>query len=484
MMRHLTMQRTMLIALFIILFALATRTPVDTDVWWHLRAGQHILTEGFIYTDPFSFTKVGTPWINHSWAAQIILFGLWQLAGNVGLGLYTAVLATAGMFLLYRAGTGHTYLRAAVLIVGAATASSFWVERPQMFSFLFSTIVIYLLHLARREGRDYLWWIPLLMALWGNLHAGYSIGFILLLGTIIAESAGHLLKWNVAQVMPWPLIRKLSLVTALSVAAVMINPYGPQILSVPFATVGISFLREYVNEWNRPDFTQPLVWPFLVMLVLTVVLGFLNRKRITITDVCLCLGTAGLALLAGRNIATFAVVAIPVLMYWSNDLLEQRGWVLYPIKRVSLGIARLNAVFIGIVAFVCLIKIVGSLNGTTVTQAQRDFLPVRLTEYLRDANLPGPMFNSYNWGGYLMFALPEQPVYVDGRTDLYGDSFLRHDYLPAAVGDSEWQSILDHYAIQLVVMEPESGLTGVLRQESSWQLRYEDEQAVVFTRGG
>jgi hypothetical protein len=476
------MQRTMQVSLFLILFALATRVPVDTDVWWHLRAGQHILTDGFIYTDPFSFTKVGVSWINHSWAAQIILVVIWQVAGNAGLGLFTAILATAGMIFLYRSGTGHIYLRAGILILGAVTASSFWVERPQMFSFFFSAVIIYLLHLARRGGRDYLWWIPLIMALWGNLHAGYSIGFILLLGTIVGEVAGHVLKWNTALVMPWPLIRKLSLVTMLSVASVMINPYGPQILTVPFATVGISFLRDYVNEWNRPDFTEPLVWPFLVMFSLVVLLGILNRKRIAVTDVCLCLGTTGLALVAGRNIATFAVVATPVLMYWSNDLLQQRGWVLHPVKRVSLGIARLNVVFISIIAFVCLIKVIGSLSLATVAQAQSEFLPVRLTTFLREANLPGPMFNSYNWGGFLMFALPEQSVFVDGRTDLYGDSFLRQDYLPAAVGESGWQSILDRYGIQLVVMEADSGLVGMLRQETSWQLRYEDEQAVVFSR--
>ena len=76
-MRRLTIERAAAIILFALLFALATRIPVDTDVWWHLRAGQYTLANGMIRVDPFSFTKLGEPWINHSWGSQLVLYAVW-----------------------------------------------------------------------------------------------------------------------------------------------------------------------------------------------------------------------------------------------------------------------------------------------------------------------------------------------------------------------------------------------------------------------
>ncbi|MBZ0300509.1 MAG: hypothetical protein K8J31_12240 [Anaerolineae bacterium] len=93
------------------------------------------------------------------------------------------------------------------------------------------------------------------------------------------------------------------------------------------------------------------------------------------------------------------------------------------------------------------------------------------------------MFNSYNWGGYLILNLPDEPVFVDGRTDLYGNAFLQK-YLNTAVGGEGWRDTLDQYAIRLVLVEAQSGLARQLRSEPGWTLDYEDDLAVVFTREG
>ncbi|HLV36237.1 MAG TPA: hypothetical protein VKY59_14015, partial [Spirillospora sp.] len=95
-MRTLTIERAAFIIIFALLFALATRIPIDTDTWWHIRSGEHTLMQGMIYADPFSFTMRGEPWINHSWAAQIVMCGFWQIAGNFGLAVLTSLLATGG----------------------------------------------------------------------------------------------------------------------------------------------------------------------------------------------------------------------------------------------------------------------------------------------------------------------------------------------------------------------------------------------------
>jgi hypothetical protein len=123
-MRRLTIERTAAIILFALLFALAARIPTDTDTWWHIRSGEYTLTHGMIYTDPFSFTRQGYEWTNHSWGSQIILYLAWKLAGNLGLTIYMAALATAGMYVVYRMCEGSAYLRAFALILGAAAPCS------------------------------------------------------------------------------------------------------------------------------------------------------------------------------------------------------------------------------------------------------------------------------------------------------------------------------------------------------------------------
>ncbi len=150
--RRLTIERSMTIILFALIFALAARVPVDTDTWWHIRSGEYTLTHGMIYADPFSFTKVGETWINHSWGSQIVLYAAWQIGGAAGLSIFMASLATAGMYFVYKMCEGSPYLRAFALILGSAAAAVFWSPRPQMFSFLLSAVVLYLLYLYRRKA--------------------------------------------------------------------------------------------------------------------------------------------------------------------------------------------------------------------------------------------------------------------------------------------------------------------------------------------
>ncbi len=190
--RSLTIERSMIIILFGLIFALAVRVPVDTDTWWHLRSAQYMLSHGFIYADPFSFTKAGVAWINHSWGSQIILYGFWKVGGMVGLAIYVAGLATAGMYFIYKMCEGSGYLRAFAIVLGAATAAVFWSPRPQMISFCLSAVVLYLLYLYRRKQIDRLWLLPIIMGVWGNLHAGFSIGFIFMGGVIAGEILGRL----------------------------------------------------------------------------------------------------------------------------------------------------------------------------------------------------------------------------------------------------------------------------------------------------
>ncbi len=107
-------------------------------------------------------------------------------------------------------------------------------------------------------------------------------------------------------------------------------------------------------------------------------------------------------------------------------------------------------------------------------------LPVAAVDFLRRESPPGRLFNPYNWGGYLLWALPEYPVFIDGRTDLYDDELIE-SWLQVVRGDPGWDQVLDRWDVALVLIEPEMPLAGEL-EESGWALLFVDHQASVYGR--
>ena len=60
-------------------------------------------------------------------------------------------------------------------------------------------------------------------------------------------------------------------------------------------------------------------------------------------------------------------------------------------------------------------------NSRGLDRAISSFLPVNAVNYLRQHPAPGPVYNTLDWGGFLTWYMPDRPVAIDGRTDLYGD---------------------------------------------------------------
>lgn len=477
-MRRLSLEQTTLWMLLALLFAIAIRVPVDTDTWWHLRSGEHTLSQGMIYADPFSHTFQGKAWINHSWGAQLVLVAVYRWAGDAGLALYTAVCALVGMMLLYGVSSGNSYLRGFVLILASATAAVFWSARPQMLSFVLSAAFIFVLYRARAGKLGWLWSLPILMALWGNLHAGHAIGFLFMLAFGVGEWLNSLLGTR-AENTPQGFVGRVVLVFGLCGAALLISPYGLQNALVPFQTVSMGALRDFIQEWNSPNFQGRETWAFIAMLVLLLFAGWTSKARFDWTSFLLVGGSLFLALMYGRNIAMFAVAVTPVLSALLDEGLRVRGFVLRP-SRPSAFQARINLLLLALVYVGVGVYALSVLLPTTIKPLQAKTLPVKAVAYLNAQGAPPNLFNSYNWGGYLLQFAPEYPVFIDGRTDLYGE-FLRV-YLDTALARGDWRGVLAQYAIGTVLIETGSGLDVALASEAGWRESYRDALAVMYVR--
>lgn len=484
----LTLSRLLTAIVFIAIFAMAVRVLADTDTWWHLQSGRWIVENKAIpREDPFSHTRLGQPWIDHGWLAQAGIYLLYDAFGYAGPVLFVAAMVTLAFYFVWlQMREGDQWLRAFVLIIAAVTSAGIWAARPQIVSFMLAALVAYLLYRYKQGQDKAAWGLPLVVVLWVNIHGGFAIAFILMVAYLFGEVGNQIL--GIETGIGWGRIGRLLLIMGLSFLLVPLNPNTFQMWAYPFQTVGIGILQDFIAEWRSPDFHEIHFHPFIWMLLAALTVLGLSKKRADFTDLTLVALFSYMTLLAARNIALFALVTAPVIVRYGTPVIED--WKARVLKlteehrpteeRRPLFIL-INWGLLLVVLLAALIQISGPVSAKANAEAQAESLPVAAVDYLREADLPGPMFNNYNWGGYIIWELPQYPVFVDGRTDLYGDELLSQ-YLNTLFARGDWRGTLDQYGINLVFVETAAPLANELRQEPGWEETYQDDMAAIFVR--
>jgi hypothetical protein len=501
----LNVQKLAIAVLFVAVFAMAARAPADTDTWWHLQSGRVTLENGHILqTDIFSHTRQGQPWVNHSWLSQVILYLLFHGFRYFGLGLFQALLVTLTFACVYAQMEGDVFTRAFIVVLAAATSAVVWIARPQLLSLLLTAVLCYLLHLYKRRGVNRLWLIPPLFALWVNLHAGYALGFIVLVGFVAGEVLNNLLAWISPPegktgdeprdpIVSWRGIGLIVLVSLISVLCLVLNPNTTRMWVYYLDTVRIGVLQDFIQEWRSPDFHPLYTHPFIWLLLATLAAVGLSGRRVDGSDLALVAGFAYASLLAGRNMGPFALMAAPVLSRHVHTILQRwgraaraRGWLRPPHRASHLpsaGLAVVNWLLLALVLVAAGVKAYLPLRAEFNLENERRTLPVEAIEWIQQERPQGPMFNSYNWGGYLIWRLwPDYLVFVDGRTDLFGDELLSQ-YLEVQFARPGFQKVLDEYGVNFVLTEAQGFTDNFLALDDGWMQAYSDDVAVVYVRG-
>jgi len=491
----LTTHNLLIAIVFIAIFTMAVRIPTGADTWWHMRSGQYVVENQTLFrTDPFSHTRAGQLWM-YPKLGQVFWYALYSLGGWGLVSLSVAALATLAFWFVWKQIEANVFVGACSMILGAIVSSVVWVARPQMFSLVLTALIAYLLYRFKRHNGKLLPWVPLVMLLWINIHGGFAIGFMLMLAYLVGEILNHLTLHQDDPVVPWNRLKHLILVMLISLVIMLINPHTWRMLFYPFQTVGISALREFVAEWQSPDFHLSHAQPFIVMLLLIVVaLARINRQA-DWTDLTLVALWTGWSLFAARNIAVFGVVTTPILAHYADIAWRQQwhawGYQNPPFAHQPKSSLRLrtrtptiilNWILLALIVVAALIKIAAPLNPEVNLETEQNGMPYQAVEFMKNEQPPGPMFNSYNWGGYLIFKLwPDYAVYIDGRTDLYDDAFFRR-FLAVMVADEGWEQILTDDGINLIFIEANSTLVKFLEHNRIWHELYRDEKAVIFRR--
>lgn len=469
--------------LFFGLLAMTARSATDPDLWWHLRTGQLIVESGHVpHTDPFSFTRLGAPWVSHEWLSEIVLYELWTRIGPGALIVFSSIVTTAGFLILYWRCHGSPHWAAALTVLGALASAPSWGARPQMFTFGFASLLLWLLEQA--ESRPpLLLFIPPLFLVWLNLHAGFALGpalmFLYALGLIFECLAGT---------TPWQECRatvgRVLAITLACMALVPLNPSGVQLYRYPLDTLRSSGMRAYIVEWFSPDFHHWIYGPLLLIILLVLIALAYSRRRVRGRVLLPLLFTAAAALDAVRHIPIFVLLAIPVIasafaLSSSQEPLSQPRSTLARITKIKTRPSLYVAA--ALLAFFAIVRWIDLARGQEAHEASQ--FPKKAVDFLRTSHEPDRLFAHYAWGGYAIWRLGfEYHVFADGRADLYGDGILRQAMETIALLRPEWPQTLDHWNVRTILVPPNSALGQALLLDPHWTAAYRDTQAVVFIR--
>jgi hypothetical protein len=481
---EITLQRIFEVYGFACAFFLASRPLSDGDFWWHLKTGEYIIRTGLIpTTDPFSFTNYGKPWVAHEWMSEAIFYLVYSRLGFNALIFTFAVLTSLAFWIVLRRVNSNPFIAVFATVLGVWTVLPTIGVRPRVFTLLLTGMYLALLtRYARRcEGRG-IWWLIPLMALWVNLHGGFLIGLVLIGLTII----GILLDaWATGEKFTslWPRLRTLGLVLMGCILVVNLNPQGPRIYLFPFEIFLSPVQQQAVNDWLSPDFHQRELLPLALLILLTIAALGLSPRRARPSELLLFLTTLYATLKSTRHMAIFALVAAPLMADYLESWLGSTSFgkrfaPSHLLRNLPLAFAFGLALVLPLMVMTP--KLISTVYGPPRQETTK--VPQKAVEYMKANQMTGNTFTFPNiWGGYVIWEMPSNPVYIDGRIDMYGDEFV-NEFVEITRGLRDWDEPFDRYGVQNVVVRTGSALARDLKESAVWKQVFQDEIAVVYNR--
>ncbi len=441
------------------------RPTVDHDTWWHLRIGQVILRDsGVPSVDPISRMGIeeSRRWQAYSWLHECLMFQVFQFMDLDGIAWFRTFLAaiSASVIMVYTYWRVRDPFWLIVCLTGISlTLIPMAMERPWHWSIAFTVIVLASVQ-RTRDGKAF-WHSALLVPLftvWANLHIQFVLGWgVLCLACIDPGQANR---------------GRMVLLLLACMLATLINPFHYHLIKVIIDYAGDATPRYLFQELSRPD---PLAYWSLtvIMLVISALIRLLNNRSKSVFDWGLLFAGIFFASRMNRDLWFGALCAVAAI-----GSIERRQMAANPIRRyVAIVIACL--VF---AVYICmrLLNQNGNWGERITYQTCEKVFPVRAVNFLKRTRYEGPLFNDITWGGYLAWALPEYPVTIDGRTNLYGAERLIQSSRTWSLPDA-WQSDSELQKCRLVLGQRNRPLVKVLRQRTSeWNVVYEDELTVIL----
>jgi hypothetical protein len=444
----------------------------DSDSFWQIKIGQWILDHHAVpYTDFYSFTRPGQPWISTSWLSQVLFavsYAQWDWAGPV---ILTALAIAASAAILVHLLDAHLEIPRAVLFAMLAIVLSLHhiLARPHMLALpVMIAWVGVLMNAADRKVTPSWVWLPL-MSLWANLHGGFVLG-LALIGPMAIEAI-----WTLDSAKQIRLLARWFLFGVAAMAAACVTPYGWRTLLGASNILNLGELLSVISEWMPVNFAS--FSAFEAAILGLIALGLFRGLTLSPPRILLILLFTWMALTHVRSIEAFAFL-VPLVL--AKPLGETSPPPQFDAEATRSWAARYvtitGALMIAAAAWTST-SIYMSHHRFTFTMDQT---PVAAVDLLR-ARKAQRIFNGYQFGGYLISR--DVPVFVDGRAELYGEKFVM-DFFKAAEGKRPelLPRLLDEYKIDATLLGADTPGPQILDHIKGWKRLYADNIAVIHVR--
>lgn len=487
------------VALALLLAAVAFTswfTPLeDRDFFWHLKTGEWIWQNGtlpsadpFTYTTPADLTVMQRFTLTSYWVSQVTYHLVTQGLGLGGVLLLNLLVVGALLLAVYRGREGDDLVFLGLMVLFLCLLRLFPMERPQAFSFaLFAALLAAVARLrGAPAGRRFLVWtaaVACLMLLWANVHGAYLLGQAVL--ALHAAVDGFAFVRSRPGSPERERHRLLAVAAAIGLAASLLNPNGWNAVAYlrPLPAAVLSANIEYQSPlflFRELHLESVAVYGLFLLLCIP---GLVSRRRaadLPGTAIILLLGLYSIR--QSRYLPFFCIAALPVI---GRGLSGMRG------------IAWIRALVVAVACAAGLAVLWENRGNVGTTRragwVNESLLPVRAADFVLASQPQGNLFNSYGWGGYLIWRLgPARKVFIDGR-NLDDGVFRTYQTVEQAerdpsTGAPRWKAVFNRYQVGVVVMPVFDSNGGVspltldLLDDREWACVLADFTSVVFLR--
>lgn len=444
----------------------------SVDLAYHLRAGEAILsTRGVPSVDTFTFSVAGRAWLDQQWGAQVVLTLVSRAGGWAGVAMFHAALVGATFWFLWlacRARGASARLSAALTLGGFVVCFLNAGMRPQTMAYPLFTATLWILA-GRRAHPRRLWVLPIVMAVWANVHGSFPLGLVLIVLAWVEDRRDHAATKN------WTLR-----VAVVGLLATVVGPYGIGVWRYAIDVSTNERILGHIQEWG-PTTIRSIDGALFFLSALASV-AFLARRG-TKTDV-LSLVWLGSFFLLGLSLARGEVwwgFVFPVTMAGlivevsrSSTAAEQRGSLVMNLLVVSALIA-----FVAVGSPQFRDRVDPSSGSTSLLSSA----PQRLVEAVqREAPPHARLFVTLAFASWFEYASPANPVFVDPRIELFPKDVWA-DYVAVIGARVGWQGILDRWRVDAIVLQAgDSTIAAMVEKDPAWRLVYRDGSGTVFVR--
>lgn len=486
-------ERAALLATILGLIALfAVAHPVlDPDMWWHLAVGETILSNRSVhFVDPLSFTNPKI-WVNSQWLSEALFAKVQQLVGIRGLEFLALLLKVAVFSLVFASMRAKPLTKVWVTILFAFGAFPLMGGvRPQLLSLLLIALLALAIHKQRHSvtgsgeirkasfcGLPAFVSLPIIFALWANIHSFYPLAFALLAIAIFADWLNERMGLKPVIGSVWR--KQMSISLLLCIFAVMLTPFGWN--SAKQVVVNIVQSSQLpIEEWKpATQMRHPLVivWVFLLLLWLLCIAW--SPKRPDALELIWGAFATLNAITGVRMIALWCILVAPFVGEHISEWLGKSE----KFKRQSEAPTWLPTLTIALIGFLSGLILAVRFSPDEFVKHERKEYPHDAVTWAVKRGLIGNCLTRYDWGGYVAWKTRGRlKVFVDGRADFYPLKVMR-DFISAYYGKRDWHRVLNRYGVTVVIVPKDAPIASLLALRSSeWRSVYRDEVAVIFIR--